>query len=161
MESFRQGYRLKDGELQTVFHTQGLTYPPGLTYLYSPYWVRYEIAYYHPDESRYLRIGPLNRIPVNVRTGIYRANIIIGDHWTPGKYRIKWKYRISDASDIEDHSEEFSVLSRGVDSAIFEILYCRRNLGGRVDVLEAYKDLPGSFTILPPCLDIPASFTIV
>lgn len=161
MESFRQGYRLQEGDLEQVFRTQGLTYPPGLTRLYSPYWVRYEVAYYHPTELRFLRIGPLNRIPENERTGVYRANFIVGDHWTPGTYRITWKYRISDASPEERVDENFEIVSRGVDSAIFTILLCQRNLPGRIVVLEANYDLPAGFTILPSFFNLPAGFVIV
>lgn len=161
MESFIQGYRLQEGDLQTAFRAQGLTYPPSLTRLYSPFWVRYEVAYYHPTEARYLRIGPLNRIPENVQVGIYRANFIVGDHWTPGTYRLTWKYRISDAALEQRFSEEFEISSRGVDSAIFTILLCQRDLPGRVLVLQDVFDLPGGFTILPSFFDLSASFTIV
>lgn len=161
MESFRQGYRLKEGDLQTTFRTQNLTYPTGLTYLYSPYWVRYEIAYYHPTEDRYIRIGPLNRLSENIRTGVYRANFIVGDHWTPGKYRIKWKYRISRAASQNSFSLNFRIVSKGIDSAIFNFLYCERNLSGRLLVLQDYQDLSGEMNILPSYFDLPASFTIV
>lgn len=149
MESFRQGYRLQEGDLETVFRAKGLTYPPGLTRLYSPYWVRYELEYYHPSEARYLRIGPLNRIPESVRLGIYRANFIVGDHWTPGTYRIGWKYRVSDAAPEQSFYEEFEIVSRGVDSSIFVILFCQRDLPARVVVLQESFDLPGEFVVVP------------
>lgn len=161
MESFRQGYRLQEGDLQTAFRAQGLTYPPGLARLYSPYWVRYEIAYYHPTEARYLRIGPLNRKPENVRVGVYRANFIVDDHWTPGTYRITWKYRVSDVAPEESFSEGFEIVSRGVDSAIFVILLCQRDMPGRVLVLQDVFNLPGGFTVLPSYFDLPASFSVV
>lgn len=149
MESFRQGYRLQTGDLNTHFIAQGVSYPPGMAYAYSPYSVSYEIAYYHPDEARYLRIGPLNRIPENIRTGLYRANFIVGEDWTPGTYRITWKYHVSETSDEETIEEEFEIVSRGVDSAIFTILLCQRNLPARVNVLIDFQDLPASFTIIP------------
>lgn len=149
MESFSQGYRLQTEDLNTSFIAQGISYPAGMAYAYTPYSVSYEIAYYHPTEARYLRIGPLNRVPEKIRNGLYRANFIVGEHWTPGTYKITWKYRISESSGEESKEEEFEITSRGVDSAIFTILFCQRNLPARVNVLIDIQDLPASFSIIP------------
>lgn len=161
MESFRQGYRLQTDDLNTTFYTQGLIYPPDRTFAYSPYWVRYEIGYHHPTESRVLRIGPLNRKPVEKRTGLYRANFIVGERWTPGTYQIKWKYKISDVSDEETKTEDFEITTRGVYTTAFEILFCQRNLGGRVNVLLDAVNMSGSFTVLPEYFDLSGEFTII
>lgn len=161
MESFRQGYRLNDGDLEVQFWAQGLTYPSGLSFLYSPYSVSYEISYYHPTEARYITIGPRNRRPINIKIGIYRATFIVGEHWTPGTYKITWKYYVSEVSSEQIKEEEFEIVSRGVDSVIFEVFYCQRNVGGRVLIWQESYDLPAEFVVLPSYFDLSASFAII
>lgn len=146
MESFYSGYRLQDTDLNVTFFAQGVSYPPALTYPYSPYSLSYEIGFLNYD-GRVLRVGPLNRIPYNIRTGVYRADFIVGDDWATGIYQITWKYKISANSDTQETTQQFEVLNY-LKTVMFQISYCRRNL-------------PATFTVLVDSQDLPASFTIV
>lgn len=147
MESFYSGYRLQDTDLNVNFFAQGVSYPPALTYPYSPYSLSYEIGFLNYD-GRILRVGPLNRIPYNIRTGVYRADFIVGDDWATGTYQITWKYKISANSDVQETIQQFEVLNY-LKTVMFQTSYCRRNLPATFTVLIDYQDLPGSFTIVP------------
>lgn len=147
MECFYSGYRLQDTDLNVTFFAQGVSYPPALTYPYSPYSLSYEIGFLNYD-GRILRVGPLNRIPYNIRTGVYRADFIVGDDWATGTYQITWKYKISANSDTQETIQQFEVLNY-LKTVMFQISYCRRNLPATFTVLIDSQDLPGSFTIVP------------
>lgn len=161
MESFSQDYRLQEGDLNVSFYGQGLISPAALTVPYAPYYLSYEIDYYKATELRWIRLGPLYRLPEEVRSGVYRANFIIGDRWATGDYRIIWKYRISADSDLETKTYSFTVLSKGVENTILIISFCRKNLPGTFTVLIDIFDLSGSFNIVPDYYDFPAYFTVL
>jgi hypothetical protein len=147
--SFYPGYRLQNEDLNMSFYAQGLVYPAGLTYSYTPYSVSYEIDYIDAYGD-FVLIGSTSRIPQLVVKGTYRPNLIIEDSWTPGQYQITWKYQISGDSDFQYYSEIFDVVDLGVHYVPFEINVCNLNLPAIFNVIqETSYDLPGSFMITP------------
>ena len=147
MESFSPGYRLQEDDLNVTFFARGLTYPPDLTYSYSPYTLSYEIDFINTDNS-VKRVGPLNRIPEKVNGSAFRANFIVSGDWATGIYQIVWKYKPYSYSSIQEITQQFEILSNGIESKPFINKYCR-------------NDLPATFTVLPDIIDLPASFTII
>jgi hypothetical protein len=155
------GYRLQDEDLNVSFCAQGLTWPLGVAYFYTPNSVEYEIDFFNTD-GRLVSYGNADRIPEIVTQGVYRANFIVGDDWPTGFYQILWKYQTSANSSIETISKIFQVTTGGYISNIFEYHYCNNDLVGNFVVLpEVYRDISGSFAILPPYFDLPAQFVIV
>ena len=146
MESFYPGYRLQEEDLNVFFFAQGIAYPPALAYGYSPYFISYEIGFINTN-NRVLRVGPLNRVPENVNTGIYRANFIVEENWATGIYQITWKYKVSANSDMQKIFQQFEILN-DVDNILFEIFFCRRDLPAVFTVLQESQDLPASFDII-------------
>jgi hypothetical protein len=147
IQSFYPGYRLQDTDLNVTFFAQGISYPPALTYPYSPYSLSYEIGFLN-DDGRVLRVGPLDRIPYNISTGVYRADFVVGDDWATGTYQLTWKYKISANSDTQETIQQFEILNY-VDNVLFQIFYCRRDLPATLVVLIDSQDLPASFAITP------------
>jgi hypothetical protein len=147
MESFSPGYRLQENDLNVTFFARGLTYPPDLTYSFSPYTLSYEINFIDSG-SDIKRVGPLNRIPEKVNGSAYRANFIVGGDWATGIYQIVWKYKPYAYSDTQNITQQFEILSNGITSIPFINLYCR-------------IDLPANFFVLPDIIDLPASFAII
>lgn len=160
MESFIPGYRLQKEDLNVSFYAQGISYPAAIAYPYSPYHLSYEIGYIHPD-GRILRVGPLDRIPEKVSTGVFRANFIVEEVWATGVYQITWKYNTSATTDTATKLQQFEVLSNGLNSILFEILFSYRNMTGNFVVLEEAHDLPGSFVVLQNAQDLMASLEII
>lgn len=134
MEEFYQGYRLREEDLNTEFWRQNIHYPPPLTYLYSPYWVRYSIGWIHPTTGIRYRIGPFHRLPDEVQTGVFRPNLVIGDAWATGTYEIRWFYMDFDYSSIEERRVRFTVLSAGIANALMDY--------------QDYFDLPALLTVV-------------
>lgn len=133
MEEFYQGYRLLDTDLITSFWAYPVYYPSIYGNFYSPYWVRYGLGYID-DHGHYHEFGSRYRIPIELETGYYRPNFIIGDTWATGTYEVRWKYRVYQNSDIEYRSVQFKVLSSGI------------------------HDQPGDY---PDYLDLPASMQVI
>lgn len=136
MESFKQDYRLNEADLNYSFYNDEVAYPfSGLTYRYSPYWVRYEIGIRQESNSSYFPIGSIFRIPDEISTGIYRPNFIIGSDWNTGDYIIRWKYKKSAGSVIEYAEVAFKVVTEGIKDFSEEVI------GG-------YLDLPADLRIV-------------
>jgi hypothetical protein len=148
MESFSPTYRLQDKDLNISFYAQGIAYPPDLTYLYTPYFVSYEISYIDPDKGPII-VGPRDRQPVLVKSGTYRANMVIDDSWASGDYQILWKFKVSEEADIEYSADIFEVNGLGVHEAQFILILCSRDLPAIFNVLQEAQDLPASFDIIP------------
>lgn len=134
MDSFYQGYRLTQTDLTTEFYRQNLLYPPPLYYQYSPYWVRYALGYIAPDTGIYYRVGPAQRLPDELQTGLYRPNFIIWEDWYPGVYEIRWLYRDYENSDIQMRKVQFEVFSAGLYTTSI--------------TLRDYVDLPASMQVI-------------
>lgn len=116
METFEQGYRLMDGDLEESFYAYVVYYPTTYGNYYTPYWARYAIGWINPITGIYYRIGPRYRLPYEIKTGILRPNFIVGETWEPGAYEIRWKYRIWAYSDIESRKVRFTVDGAGLGS---------------------------------------------
>lgn len=146
MEIFEQGYRLQYTDLNTWFYTNtyvnaapldniGTTLDlfPGAPLPYSPFWVRYGIGYVD-GIGHYHEFGERYRMPVELQTGLFHPNFIIGSDWGTGIYEIRWKYRISDGDDIQVMKVQFYVESAGT------------------------YDRPGTYT---DCLDLTGAMIVV
>jgi len=133
MEIFSQGTRLGEDDLVTVFWAYPVYYPTIYGNYYSPYWVRYGIGY--TEDGHYHEFGARYRIPVEIKTGYFRPNFIVGEDWAVGKYEIRWKYKNYENSEIEYRSVEFEVCSSGINN--------------QKDVPEDYLDLPAQMFVYP------------
>lgn len=116
MESFVQGYRLLQTDLNIEFWRHSIHYPPPFAFRYSPYWIRYQVGYVPDDISRFYRIGIQYRLPDELDTGLFRPNFIIGDDWGPGNYQIRWLYKDYENSSIAERFVGFRVVSAGIFS---------------------------------------------
>ncbi len=134
-EDFLQGYRLMKDDLIVRFYSLNIYMPQGCWNLYSPYEVWYEIGFLDPVTAIYYRIGTDGRVPVEVSTGVFRANFIIGDRWSVGEYRIIWRYRDTADSGIRAKCEKFTVTTEGIFDS--------------VGVFHNFFDLAGSMTVIP------------
>ena len=114
MESFTQGYRLRQEDLNFHLFARYNYNQQYLTFPYTPYWLRYDLGFIREDNNQFYPIGAKNRIPDILSTGTFRPNFIIGDRWAPGTYEIRWNYRDSSLSNIETQIVQFSVVSEGV-----------------------------------------------
>lgn len=133
-ESFKQGYRLKDGDLEESFWAYNVYYPDTFGNYYTPYWARYDVRWIHPTSGISYPLKPRYRIPYEVKTGILRPNFIIGDTWEPGTYEIRWKYKIWENSDIEYRRVFFTVTDAGLGSIPWDF--------------EDYLDLAASMNVI-------------
>ena len=59
-------------------------------------------------------IGIEDRLPLNVRTGRFSPNFIIGVKWYTGNYRLRWSYKISTLDTVLVRNIDFEVVSSGV-----------------------------------------------
>lgn len=114
MESFAQGYRLLQTDLNIEFWRHNIHYPPPFAFRYSPYWIRYQIGVVPDDIQRFYRIGRRYRLPDELDTGLFRPNFIVGDTWGPGSYQIRWLYKVYENSDVQEEFVGFQVVSAGV-----------------------------------------------
>ena len=112
-ETIQQNYRLQQTDLNNLLYSTSVYYPPGVSYAYSPYWMRYGLGYIN-DNDHYHEIGPRYRIPEELKTGVYRPNFIVGEKWPVGTYEIRWKYRIHADSPIVYQSVRFTVTTAGI-----------------------------------------------
>jgi len=136
MEILKQDYRLKEGDLHYTFYSDSVAYPYGsLPQKYSPYWVRYEIGQVQEDNLSYYPKGSLFRLPVEVETGIFRPNFIIGPDWDVGLYKIRWKYKKSAGTNVEYADISFYIATGGLYD------YSKKMLGG-------FLDLPADLNII-------------
>ena len=134
MESFSQGYRLEEGDLNKTFYRNSVYYSGSTGNFYTPYWVRYEIGKVNASTGLYYAIGSTERIPDFIQTGVVRPNFIIGENWDTGIYELKWIFKDSANSAEEIAFEQFEVVTEGIyDSG---------------DAVPFYVDLPGSFIII-------------
>ena len=107
MQSFPLGYRIMDEDLNISFQRK-LSFAYGPLSSYNPFYIVYEIG--TVDGSNiYTKIGPDNRIPYNIKIGVYRANFVIGDEWAVGKYRIVWKYQLCQLDPMVTVMEDFMI----------------------------------------------------
>jgi len=125
MESFIQGYRLQQEDLNYSFYFY--------RYPYSPFWVRYGLGYINPDGT-YHEFGTRYRLPDELQTGLFRPNFAIGDDWYVGTYEVRWKYQIRENSAILIDSVQFQVTTAGI-----------YNTTGNY---PEYYDLPASMTVI-------------
>ena len=134
MESFTQGYRLRQEDLNFNLFARYNYNQQYLTFPYTPYWLRYDIGFICPETSEFYPVGILNRKPDIISTGTFRPNFIVGDDWTPGTYEIRWSYRDSSSSDIQTQIVQFTIVSDGIGQ----------------DRISMYNhwDLPAFFTLL-------------
>jgi len=134
VESFKQGYRLGDDDLIKTFYRNSVYYSNSTGNFYSPYWISYEVGRFREDLNSYDPIGSLFRIPIELDTGVFRPNFIIGDKWDTGVYELKWKFKVSANAAEEKESVMFEVITEGIlDSGL---------------AVQYYQDLAGSFDII-------------
>lgn len=134
MEQFYQGHRLQDTDLNTEFWSQSYFNPNGYSNPYSPCWIRYGLGYIHPDTGIYYEFGARYRLPIELRTGVFRPNFIIDEKAPTGTYEIRWKYRNFENSDIEFRKVHFQVISAGIYDQVGDF--------------PDYVDLAGYFTVI-------------
>ena len=108
--AFEQGYILTNNDLQVHFYNAG---GQSMT----PLKVSYAVGFLSggaPDQV-YHTIGSITRIPIEMRTGLFRPNLMIGDTWvTGGPYQILWSYQVSEDSEVLTKGVEFSVVTAGI-----------------------------------------------
>jgi len=134
-EEFLQGYRLMKDDLNVRFYSLNVYMPQGHWNLYSPYQVRYEIGFVHPDSGVYYRIGSEERIPVEISAGVFRANFIVGDDWSTGEYRIVWKYVDEFGGPTRAKCQKFLVNTAGIFDGVLAFVNS--------------QDLPASMNVIP------------
>lgn len=101
-----QGYYLQDTDLNTFFYSSNLPY--------SPVYARYEYGYVDPIKG-YKRIGPINRIPLELNVGRFRPNFILDERAQIGTYKITWRFKVSEnSSTIEERTEYFYIITEGL-----------------------------------------------
>jgi len=108
MKTFTLGYRLIESDLTADF-VCSQSYVGSLPKVFSPYFISYEIGYLQEETLVYIRIGALDRLPQKSQDGTYYANFIVNEHWDPGLYMIRWKFRMCSGSDLEESNENFTV----------------------------------------------------
>ena len=121
MDSFIQGYRLQQEDLNFNLFSRYNYNQQNLTFPYTPYWLRYDIGFIREDTSEFYPIGSKNRKPDILSTGVFRPNFIIGDRWTPGIYELRWYYRDSASSDIQTQIIQFEVTSDGISQPLIQV----------------------------------------
>lgn len=146
---YYQGYRLERDDLNIAFWSNSVYYPVGISNAYSPYWIRYDVSWVDPSSGVPQRIGSLNRRAEELRTGLFRANFIIADDWPTGTYRLRWKYRVSEASDVEYVERLFTVACAGLYEGSLNITITYHNLSGTISVTDPWHNLPASLTVIP------------
>lgn len=109
MKTFYTRYRLDECDLPIDFKANS-SYVGSQSMMFYPYFISYEIGYIQHDTIVYIRIGPLDRIPLQRSDGAYYANFIVDKDWCPGLYMIRWKYKLSASSGLEEADENFTVL---------------------------------------------------
>lgn len=100
-----QNYTLQDTDLNTLFYSFNRPY--------SPVYVRYEYGYVDPIKG-YIKIGPTNRIPIELGVGRFRPNFIIDERAQVGSYQITWRYKVSENSPIKERVDSFYVITEGI-----------------------------------------------
>lgn len=132
MESFAQGTRLGQGDLNIQFYGPpmapglwaelgGIRAAHGLEPVYypaTPWWIRYGLGYVTPGDTVYHEFGVRYRLPDEVSTGVLRPNFIIGSDWLTGTYRVLWKYMMYEDSNIELRGVDFTVVTAGIRSGV-------------------------------------------
>jgi hypothetical protein len=116
MESFEQGYRLGSDDLVLNLYARYYNSQPYMDFPFTPFWIRYDVGFIHQVTNQFMPIGCKKRIPDIINTGRVKPNFIIGDDWKIGVYEIKWYYTVTETSDIQMTSVQFSVSSNGVSS---------------------------------------------
>ncbi len=100
-----QNYPLQDTDLNTYFYH--------LNRPYSPVYIRYEYGYVDPFDV-YTKIGPTNRIPLELAVGRVRPNFILDERAQVGSYKIIWKFKASENSPIKERVDYFYVVTEGL-----------------------------------------------
>lgn len=107
-------YRLQDDDLNIQFLGRYNNNQPLITDFYSPSWVRYSVGRIDSDTGDFIPVGSTFRIPVELKTGVYRPNFVIKESWLPGDYEMRWFYKVMESSDMEEVVVPFSVLFDGI-----------------------------------------------
>jgi len=137
MEIFKQDYRLRKDDLNYAFYADSVAYPyAGLTYKYSPYWVRYELGRSHENNLAFEPFGSLFRIPEEISTGTFRPNFIIGYDWYIGLYKIRWKIKKTSDSNIEYIDVPFRVTTEGIYNQTGPVFGGFLDLPAGLDILD-------------------------
>lgn len=71
--------------------------------------ITYDIYYLHCGVE--VLLPPAGRVPVNATVGEYFASFVIPSDANPGSYRIRWKFRQSLGSALNEVVQEFSVIA--------------------------------------------------
>jgi hypothetical protein len=71
--------------------------------------ITYDIYYLNCDVE--VLMPPANRTPINASVGEYYASFVIPMGANPGTYRIRWKFRQSLGSPLNEVVQEFSVIT--------------------------------------------------
>jgi len=103
--SFIQGQALEDSDLNVYFYRDNLAF--------SPFFIKYELGYLRSNNF-YEKLGYGERTPRELNTGRFAPNFLIGDKWKTGYYRIVWKYRVSEASELLEKYLDFKVCTEGI-----------------------------------------------
>lgn len=103
--SFNQSYTLQDTDLNALFYSNNL--------LYSPVSITYEYGYMDQYYG-YLRIGPVNRVPIELSVGKFRPNFSLDSRAHVGTYKLIWKYKDSEDSAVQERIVNFYVVTEGL-----------------------------------------------
>jgi len=146
---YYQGYRLEKDDLNVSFWSPSVYYPVGDSNAYSPYWIRYDVSWVDPSNGVPQRMGSLYRKAVELSTGLFRANFIIGDLWPSGTYRLRWKYKVSATSDVEYIERLFTVATAGIYEGSLVVTATYHSLSGTIRVTDPWHNLPATLTVVP------------
>lgn len=117
METFKQGYRLGQGDLLLYLYARYNNAQPYQTFPFTPFWIRYDIGYTDQNTNTFMYIGARDRLPDILDTGKVRPNFIINDTWKPGVYDIHWHYTATQTSPVQTVIGQFTVVSDGIHQA--------------------------------------------
>jgi hypothetical protein len=106
---FEQGYTLENTDLVIkFFNADGMAM--------SPFYLTYSVGFLSgeaPDQVYHV-MGNDQRLPLEMRTGMYRPNLQIGDTWFTGLYQILVTYQVDEGSAPLTKNVEFIVTTAGI-----------------------------------------------
>jgi hypothetical protein len=115
MENFNQGQRLSHFDLILNMYARYVNSRPDETFLYTPFWIRYDVGFINSLNNQFTPVGSINRLPELIDTGKIHPNFIVGYDWKPGIYEIHWNYQATETSVKQMTSVQFSISSNGIN----------------------------------------------